>query len=481
MQVPFGEWLPDIPDHLNKGATTATNVFPAAVSYKPFKTSQQKSNALDSQCFGAFSTKDNSANVYTFAGTKSKLYKLSGETFSDVSQASTTYNAGADNFWSFSNFGTTVVASNGEDDPQKFVVGTSSAFADLGGSPPIFTFSAVVRDFLVVGRIKTVKNRVQWSGINDVETWTSGTKQSDYQDLADGGEITGIVGGEYGYIFQENQITRMDYVGGTTVFRFSVISKNRGAIFAKAITQVGKRVFFYAQDGFFEIDGETIRPIGQHKVNDYFESNLSAGYQQNIIASTDPLNHLAIWSYPSTAATTGIQDRLLIYNYSVNRWSIVELGAEMIFLQFSEAYTVDTLDNVSNSLDDLNVSFDSRYWLGGVVNFAGFDSDHKLIQFDGATLAATIETGEIEPVPGRRSTVTMVRPIVDGTSTARVTSRARAADSGTSTSYASLQTNGDIPVRSSGRYHKVGVVIAAAASWNDAQGVDLIAVSAGNR
>ena len=481
MQVPFGEWLPDIPDHLNKGATTATNVFPAAVSYKPFKASQQKSNALDSQCFGAFSTKDNSANVYTFAGTKSKLYKLSGETFSDVSQASTTYNAGADNFWSFSNFGTTVVASNGEDTPQKFVVGTSSVFADLGGSPPIFTFSAVIRDFLVVGRIKTVKNRVQWSGINDVETWTSGTKQSDYQDLADGGEITGIVGGEYGYIFQENQITRMDYVGGTTVFRFSVISKNRGAIFAKAITQVGKRVFFYAQDGFFEIDGETIRPIGQHKVNDYFESNLSAGYQQNIIASTDPLNHLAIWSYPSTAATTGIQDRLLIYNYSVNRWSIVELGAEMIFLQFSEAYTVDTLDNVSNSLDDLNVSFDSRYWLGGVVNFAGFDSDHKLIQFDGATLAATLETGEIEPVPGRRSTVTMVRPIVDGTSTARVTSRARAADSGTSTSYASLQTNGDIPVRSSGRYHKVGVVIAAAASWNDAQGVDLIAVSAGNR
>ena len=481
MQVPFGEWLPDIPDHLNKGATTATNVFPAAVSYKPFKTSQQKSNALDSQCFGAFSTKDNSANVYTFAGTKSKLYKLSGETFSDVSQASTTYNAGADNFWSFSNFGTTVVASNGEDTPQKFVVGTSSVFADLGGSPPIFTFSAVIRDFLVVGRIKTVKNRVQWSGINDVETWTSGTKQSDYQDLADGGEITGIVGGEYGYIFQENQITRMDYVGGTTVFRFSVISKNRGAIFAKAITQVGKRVFFYAQDGFFEIDGETIRPIGQHKVNDYFESNLSAGYQQNIIASTDPLNHLAIWSYPSTAATTGVQDRLLIYNYSVNRWSVVETAAEMIFLQFSEAYTVDTLDNVSNSLDDLNVSFDSRYWLGGVVNFAGFDSDHKLIQFDGATLAATIETGEIEPVPGRRSTVTMVRPIVDGTSTARVTSRARAADSGTSTSYASLQTNGDIPVRSSGRYHKVGVVIAAAASWNDAQGVDLIAVSAGNR
>ena len=481
MQVPFGEWLPDIPDHLNKGATTATNVFPAAVSYKPFKASQQKSNALDSQCFGAFSTKDNSANVYTFAGTKSKLYKLSGETFSDVSQASTTYNAGADNFWSFSNFGTTVVASNGEDTPQKFVVGTSSVFADLGGSPPVFTFSAVIRDFLVVGRIKTVKNRVQWSGINDVETWTSGTKQSDYQDLADGGEITGIVGGEYGYIFQENQITRMDYVGGTTVFRFSVVSKNRGSIFAKAIAHVGKRVFFYSQDGFFEIDGENVKAIGQHKVNDYFKDNLSAGYQQNIIAATDPLNHLAVWSYPSTDATTGVQDRLLIYNYSVNRWSVVETAAEMIFTQFSEAFTVDTLDTASSSLDSLTVSLDSRYWQGGVVNFAGFDSDHKLIQFDGSNLAATLETGEIEPAPGARTTITMVRPLVDGTSTARVTSRLRLADSGTSTSYSSLQSNGDIPVRSSGRYHKIGVAIAAATTWNDAQGIDLIAIKSGLR
>jgi len=26
MQVPFGEWLPDLPDHLNKGATTRATI-----------------------------------------------------------------------------------------------------------------------------------------------------------------------------------------------------------------------------------------------------------------------------------------------------------------------------------------------------------------------------------------------------------------------------------------------------------------------
>ena len=36
MQLPFGEWLPDQPDHLNPGATVATNVYHAP-SYKPVK------------------------------------------------------------------------------------------------------------------------------------------------------------------------------------------------------------------------------------------------------------------------------------------------------------------------------------------------------------------------------------------------------------------------------------------------------------
>ena len=47
MQLPFGEWLPDLPDHVNPGATQAKNVFPAVNSYRPFKgISVTSSNAL---------------------------------------------------------------------------------------------------------------------------------------------------------------------------------------------------------------------------------------------------------------------------------------------------------------------------------------------------------------------------------------------------------------------------------------------------
>ena len=47
MQVPFGEWLPDQPDHLKKGANVATNVYYAQNSYKKFPSLvDYSSNAL---------------------------------------------------------------------------------------------------------------------------------------------------------------------------------------------------------------------------------------------------------------------------------------------------------------------------------------------------------------------------------------------------------------------------------------------------
>ena len=49
MQVPFGEWLPDLPDHMNHGATQAKNVYPAVNSYRPWKSiTTATANASDS-------------------------------------------------------------------------------------------------------------------------------------------------------------------------------------------------------------------------------------------------------------------------------------------------------------------------------------------------------------------------------------------------------------------------------------------------
>ena len=143
----------------------------------------------------------------------------------------------ATDYITFTQFGNYIVVSNGVDAPQFYLMGTSSSFADLStistsGTVPTFKCSGVVRDFFVTGNHVGFSNRIQWSGINDLTTWQPGTKQSDLQDLpGSGGQITHITSGEIAYVFRQNQIIRMDYVGGATVFRLSVISPNRGAVY----------------------------------------------------------------------------------------------------------------------------------------------------------------------------------------------------------------------------------------------------------
>ncbi len=45
----------------------------------------------------------------------------------------------------------------------------------------------------------------------------------------------------------------MDYVGGATVFRLSVISPNRGAVYGRTVCQDNRNVFFYSDDGFYQL------------------------------------------------------------------------------------------------------------------------------------------------------------------------------------------------------------------------------------
>ena len=603
MQLPFGEWLPDQPKHLNKGANVAHNVYYALQSYKPFKSLVSYSpNTITQDSKGAASFRDGSNNVYNFATTKDTIYELTSGSFTEVGarglllnnsfstctitvsdfanitagktitltknngtsvvftstlgspstlefQVQTNNNTTATNlkntidahadfsatvtgavvtvtrgavgrdnlttvstdtvrltttnftggtplsgtntdFVTFTQFGNYVIASNGVNAPQYYLMGTSTNFANLStiatdGSPPLFRVSGVIRDFLVTGNIAGATNRIQWSGINDISTWTEGSKSADFQDLpGSGGRVVGITSGEIGYVFRQNQIIRMDFVGGATVFRLSVISPNRGAVYGKTICQDNRRVFFYADDGFYQIDGDNVIAIGAEKVNRFFESNLNKAFTDRMVAAVDPFNQLAMWLYPSannTSNTTGICDRILIYNYATQKWSLAEASASQIFSQFVGAYTVELMDIISQNLDTINIALDSDFWSGGQLYLGGITNDYKAAIFSGNQLDFEIETSEQEVFPGTRANITGVRPIVDATATVTVKTRERLADTETESSSSTMTNSGINPVRQSGRYVRANVKIASGTNWNHAQGIDLVASRAGYR
>ena len=486
MQIPFGEWLPDQPEHGKNGANVANNVYHAANTYKRFPSLvSYSSNTTSTDSKGAGSFRDNSNTVYNFVATRTNLYQLTSGAFTSRKASLT---GAATDFWTFTQFGEYVIASNGVDAVQYYLMGTSTNFANLtaiqtAGTCPVFRVSGVVRDFLVAGNIVNATNRIQWSGINDITVWSG--KQSDSQDLpGSGGQVVAITSGEVGYVFRQNQIIRMDYVGGNVVFRLSVISPNRGAVFGRTVCQDNRQIFFYADDGFYQINGDQVIPIGVEKVNRFFDLDLNKAYSDRICAAVDPFNQLAMWLYPSqdnTTNTTGICDKIIIYNYATKKWSLAKANASTIFSQFVGAYTVELMDIISQNLENINAALDTDFWSGGQRLLGAIDSDYKAAIFSGTSNECEVETAEIEPFPGLRSNITGIRPIVDAAATVTVKARERLADTESETSSASMVSSGINPVRKSGRYVRANVKVASGTTFNHAQGVDLVASRAGTR
>ena len=488
MQLPFGEWLPDQPEHLNPGATVATNVYHAQTSYKPVKgLVAYSSNNIVKNAKGAGSFRNNTNTVFTFVATKTDIFQLSAGTFTSRKSGLT---GGDTDFFTFTQFGNHVIASNGVDAPMYYLMGTSTNFATLqsiatSGTVPLFRTSGVIRDFLVTGNISNAQNRVAWSGLNDISTWEAGIKSSDIQDMpGSGGQVVAITSGEVGYVFRQNQIVRMDFVGGNVVFRFSVISPNRGAVYGQTVCQDNRQIFFYADDGFFQINGDQILPIGSEKVNRFFDSDLNKAFSDRIAAAVDPFNTLAIWLYPSKnnpGNTTGICDRLLIYNYVTQKWSIANVLASQIFEQFVTINTVELMDLISENLDDINISLDTPYWTQGQLYLGAINENFKAAIFSGKNLEAELETKETELFPGSRANITSVRPIVDATSNVVIKTRDKLADTVTLSNSSTINSTGIAPVRQSGRYFRANVKIPAESVWTNAQGIDLTASPGGTR
>ncbi len=299
-----------------------------------------------------------------------------------------------------------------------------------------------------------------------------------------GGQVVAITSGEVGYVFRQNQIVRMDFVGGNVVFRFSVISPNRGAVYGQTVCQDNRQIFFYADDGFFQINGDQILPIGSEKVNRFFDSDLNKAFSDRITAAVDPFNTLAIWLYPSKnnpGNTTGICDRLLIYNYVTQKWSIANVKASQIFEQFVTINTVELMDLISENLDDINISLDTPYWTQGQLYLGAIDENFKAAIFSGKALEAELETKETELFPGLRANITGVRPLVDASSNVIIKTRDKLADTVTSSNSSTINSTGIAPVRQSGRYFRANVKIPAESVWTNAQGIDLTASPGGTR
>ena len=492
-----------MPAFANPGTPFVKGLLPIGSGYESFSQPTTFSESLGGRCQGAKSFRDADGTVFTFAGYSTKLKKLSGTSWADVSGA--TYTTGSDERWSFTQFGRNIIATNYNDVMQNYLMGTSSVFAALAGTPPKARYITTLREFVVVGNTTdgvygAVPHRVQWSAQGNSTDWVpDAATQSDFQDLdATDGFIKQVVGGEYGVIFQERAITRMTYVGSPLVFQFDKVETDRGTQAPGSVVKVGNLIYYIGTDlKFYVFDGTRSTPIGANKVDQTFADSIDKNYLHRIKGIRDPEKPLIYFFCPANGSYSGSPYVIWVYNYSTNRFSyidfsIVSLGIDEPFLLYSAGYTLDGLDAISTDLDSLPYSLDSELWTGGKPSIAGFlYSDNYLQVFDGTPLLSQICTGLMELNDGQRTNIQSFRPVCNTKQSqvtitinqiAAIRSSNLLTDSTVTGGTLTLNAEGFYRCRTNARYHQIFTQITSSSDSYHTTGIELLhAPAAGKR
>jgi hypothetical protein len=486
--VPFAEYLPDLPALQNPGATKALNVLPDARSYRPLKgLAAYSADALDARCQGAVSVRDSAGNYITFAGDAAKLYSLDSLSWTDRSKSGG-YTTSDEGVWEFCQFRGRLVATNYNQPIQTLdldAFGPTTLFADLSSDAPRAKTIAPVRDWLFAGNLEdsdgAVPHRLRWSAFNDATSWPAigsddaAEQQSDQRDLKNGDLIRRILGGQYATILCANSVWLATLSTSALIFDLAQVEEGRGCLAQGSAVQTGDIVYYLSEAGFFRLAGGVTTPIGAGKVDRTFFADCDTNYLNRVQGAVDPAQKIVYWAYPGSGSSDGRPNKLLIYSWAYNRWSHAEVEAEYMFRHVSTAATLDDVHAAfPDGIDTIPGSLDDSRWQGGAVNMAGFDTDHKLGHFAGDNLAATVETGEAQLMPGRRALVTGIYPLVDGAA-ASVTLGTRNRQSETVTWGTETAPHADTGMAclfADARYHRARVSIAASADWEHATGID---------
>ncbi|MGN7124367.1 hypothetical protein [Methylorubrum thiocyanatum] len=499
LDLPFGEWLPDQPALNNPGVTRAHNVVPGSGKFfRPLPGPELYANtSLPSRPYAAISMLDQARNAHVYTAAKRGIYTQDPDTrgWVDISRPGGYVTSDLEG-WRFTEAYHYTIATNYSDNPQYIDTTRGTKFGDLTTLVKARHITTL-RDFVLVGNTfdqfdGAVPYRVRWSAIGNPFDWNfSPTTQADFQDILGGGPVQAVIGGEEGTILLKNQIVKMVYVGSPAIFEFKTIYQNKGCAISQSVIEADNRVFFYGEDGFYMLENDRLNAIGKGKIDNWFATNSNPAAYGRMSVSIDPLKKLVIWLFASTDATDLTPDTLLIFNYDTGQWSYASSPTTFLFNALSLPITLRALDKYG-TLAETPASLDSPVWTGGRAFLAGMTDSGAVYSYSGASLPATIETGEYmtagliaqvsqTPVKGDRALIRSVSPKVHGAGAVSVQVSGRVTPQapvmfGPPTP---VNANGWCPLRNNSRYHRYRLSLSS--GWSQAMGIEIDAVSTGYR
>lgn len=483
--IPFAPWLPDLPISLPDKCNDIENVTPFEVAYKPTRkvSPTTPALALDPNEAETFLSLDGAVVNVVGTATGLFIYDSVANLWTNVTRAvGGAYAVPAGNRWSFAQYQNYIFATNGFDTVQRYQIGVSSTFENRV-EIPIGKYLATSRLFVIMAHLATNGREMAWCALGDPSDWTfSAATLADHQIISDKGDITGISSGDLVVIIQRDGINRMVFAGPPLVFNIERFSTNVGCFVDGSFTQYGDLLFFLSTSGFKMLRaGQELDNIGDLKVDAWIERNLNFTNHGLSNATVDIANKLYVFNMPSSGSD--ICDTQVVYHWPTGRWSKWRQDLSLVCtLTSGVTYTLDNIDGVFGAnLDAMDISLDSPILSTiGLTAMAGFPNTgadaKKMGFFTGVVLAAVLETGDINFIPGRRALLRNIFPLVESTGTLllSVTPSVRNSLYVPSIPQAAGTLIGyrKVPLRAAGRFHRMRVGIEEGVEWQFAIGLD---------
>lgn len=216
--------------------------------------------------------------------------------------------------------------------------------------------------------------QIRWCTQENVLDWTPKTTNTAGDlKLSVGSTIIGAVRGRQEIaIWTDNALYSVQFVGAPFVFKANLITDGVSLIGPNAAITANNVIFFMDRGNFYAYAGAAkVLPC---TVRAYVFDDFAEAQAEQVVAFANTAFNEVGWFYPSASST--VCDRMVVYNYEENAWSISDLAR-------------DAWDDAAASADT-PIAVKTTSDIGHVFSHeTGFDDD-------GQALTAFIETADFD-------------------------------------------------------------------------------------
>jgi len=419
--IEFGTLAPDLPDIAGQHMEVARNVIPRLRGYDPLPELVVYSDALPSsaRALGAASFKAAGDTAYNVVGTAGNLYLASSGSWNDISRSTPAYASAAR--WEFVQFGQRALAASLANDLQAWTLGAANA-VDLVSTLKASSIAVVRGNQVLVGDVNDsdghTPNRLRWCAVGDADDWTpSASTLAGFTQLESttGGKILRVVGGEFAIVFLDRSIWRATFTGDSAqAYQIDEVEQGIRTIAPGGILRHAGKVWYLSEDGFRVTAGGQSEPFGEERIDQEVLTDFDEDFPESISATVLQDQQTLVFSYPGSGNVGGVANKLALYNINARKWALGEEAVHLLTESRTPFTTLEDLDALYATLEDVPGSLDDPVWKGGGLQSGAIDADGKAAFFTGEARTAVFETAEMQHTRGGNTYIDTVRPVIEG-------------------------------------------------------------------